>query len=236
VRTNVGVVTRGSVRVHRVRPANSPSSPGPAFRGACTNVVLVPRGAVLPRRCNTSMNEPTPRRAAANDALFKSTYTAPQITPSRRRRTRACSTTWRSWVARWRRRGRAAWWRRARPLSCRRKAEAERGAKQGLTLVHILLAQPEPVFVIEATASVHFPAHSELFCHLNTQPQPSKSAHDKLKSGGVQRCSPPRVLTLNSGSGLVSKLWYRSPLDQSVLSKAKIRPRRPAEIRHGRDS
>jgi hypothetical protein len=32
--------------------------------------------------------------------------------------------------------------------------------RQGLTLVHIS-AQPEPVLVIEATASVHFPAQPE---------------------------------------------------------------------------
>jgi hypothetical protein len=35
---------------------------------------------------------------------------------------------------------------------------------------------------------------------------------------------------LNSVSDLVSKLWYRSPFDQSEQSKSKIRPRRPAEI------
>jgi len=31
-------------------------------------------------------------------------------------------------------------------------------------------------------------------------------------------------------------MWYRNPFDQSELSKAKIRPRRPAVIRTGRDS
>ena len=39
---------------------------------------------------------------------------------------------------------------------------------------------------------------------------------------------------LNSVSGLVSKLWYRCPLDQSELSISKIPPTDSPTVRPGR--
>ena len=42
-------------------------------------------------------------------------------------------------------------------------------------------------------------------------------------------------LALNSVSGLISKMWYRIPFDQSEQSKAKIPPTASPETRPGRD-
>jgi len=43
------------------------------------------------------------------------------------------------------------------------------------------------------------------------------------------------LLTLNSVSGLVSKIWYRIPFDQSELSISRIPPTDSPEVRPGRD-
>jgi len=53
---------------------------------------------------------------------------------------------------------------------------------------------------------------------------------------GVQRTlKKPSILDLNSLSGLVSKIWYRIPVDQSEPSKANIPPTKYPVDRPGRD-
>jgi len=44
-----------------------------------------------------------------------------------------------------------------------------------------------------------------------------------------------RPSTLNSVSGLVSKLWYRSPFNQSELPVSKIPPTDSPKVRPGRE-
>ena len=55
-----------------------------------------------------------------------------------------------------------------------------------------------------------------------------------VASRAVASTRPQFRLTLNSVSGLVSKVWYRIPFDQSELSISKIPPTDSPTVRPGR--
>jgi hypothetical protein len=53
---------------------------------------------------------------------------------------------------------------------------------------------------------------------------------------GIQPGHVAATLSLNSVSGLATKMWYRIPFDQSELSISKLPPTHSPKVRPGRDS